>query len=178
MDVYAYWNLNQLWTVFNAAAALTGNSAYETLMFALILLGFLVVTGVALARFRAEQPIIWIVFLVFFHGILLVPKVSVNIIDRTGSSAPLVVPNVPLGLAFFASTTSQIGDWLTRSYESLMSIPGPVRFGGNGMMFGDRVIRAATQSVVLDPRFNADLMEYVRNCATAPCPTCSTAARI
>lgn len=164
MDVYAYWNLNQLWTVFNAAAALTGNSAYETLMFALILLGFLVVTGIALARFRAEQPIIWIVFLVFFHGILLVPKVSVNIIDRTGSSAPLVVPNVPLGLAFFASTTSQIGDWLTRSYESLMSIPGPVRFGGNGMMFGDRVIRAATQSVALDPRFNADLMEYVRNC--------------
>lgn len=164
MDVFAYWNLQQLWTVFNAAAALTGNSAYETLMFAMILLGFLVVAGIALARFRAEQPIIWIVFLVFFHGILFVPKVTVNIIDRTGTSAPMTVPNVPLGLAFFASTTSQIGDWLTRSYETLMGIPGPVRFGGNGMMFGDRVIRATTQAVALDPRFNADLMEYVRNC--------------
>ena len=35
MDVFAYWNLQQLWTVFNAAAAMTGNNAYQTLMFAL-----------------------------------------------------------------------------------------------------------------------------------------------
>ncbi len=164
MDVFAYWNLQQLWTVFNAAAAMTGNNAYATLMFALVLMGFLVIMGVALAHFRAEKPFVWIVFLVLFHGILFVPKINVNIIDRTGMAAPMVVPNVPLGLAFFASTTSHIGDWLTRSYESLMSIPGPVQFGGNGMMFGDRVVQATTQSVVLEPQYNTSLMDYVRNC--------------
>ena len=164
MDVFAYWNLQQLWTVFNAAAAMTGNNAYATLMFALVLMGFLVIMGVALAHFRAEKPFVWIIFLVLFHGILFVPKINVNIIDRTGTAAPMVVPNVPLGLAFFASTTSHIGDWLTRSYESLMSIPGPVRFGGNGMMFGDRVLQATMQSVVLEPQYNTSLMDYVRNC--------------
>lgn len=164
MDVFAYWNLQQLWTVFNAAAAMTGNNAYETLMFALVLFGFLVITGVALAHFRAEKPFVWIIFLVLFHGILFVPKINVNIIDRTGTAAPMVVPNVPLGLAFFASTTSHIGDWLTRSYESLMNIPGPVRFGGNGMMFGDRILQATMQSVVLEPQYNTSLMDYVRNC--------------
>lgn len=164
MDVFAYWNLQQLWTVFNAAAAMTGNNAYETLMFALVLFGFLIITGVALAHFRAEKPFVWIIFLVLFHGILFVPKINVNIIDRTGTAAPMVVPNVPLGLAFFASTTSHIGDWLTRSYESLMNIPGPVRFGGNGMMFGDRVLQATMQSVVLEPQYNTSLMDYVRNC--------------
>ena len=164
MDVFAYWNLQQLWTVFNAAAAMTGNNAYETLMFALVLFGFLIITGVALAHFRAEKPFVWIVFLVLFHGILFVPKINVNIIDRTGTAAPMVVPNVPMGLAFFASTTSHIGDWLTRSYESLMNIPGPVQFGGNGMMFGDRVLQATMQSVVLEPQYNTSLMDYVRNC--------------
>ena len=164
MDVFAYWNLQQLWTVFNAAAAMTGNNAYATLMFSLALLGFLVITGVALAHFRAEKPFVWIVFLVLFHGILFVPKINVNIIDRTGTAAPMVVPNVPMGLAFFASTTSHIGDWLTRSYESLMNIPGPVQFGGNGMMFGDRILQATMQSVVLEPQYNTSLMDYVRNC--------------
>ena len=164
MDVFAYWNLQQLWTVFNAAAAMTGNNAYATLMFAWVLMGFLVIMGVALAHFRAEKPFVWIIFLVLFHGILFVPKINVNIIDRTGTAAPMVVPNVPLGLAFFASTTSHIGDWLTRSYESLMNIPGPVRFGGNGMMFGDRVLQATMQSVVLEPQYNTSLMDYVRNC--------------
>ena len=163
-EVYAYWNVQQLWTVFNAAAALTGNSAYQTLLFSMLLLGFLVIMGVALARFRAEQPIVWIVFLVLFYGTLFVPKTTVDIIDRTGTTAPMAVPNVPLGLAFFASTTSHIGDWLTRSYEALMTIPAPVQFAGNGMMFGDRILRAATQSVALDPQFNNDLMDYVRNC--------------
>ena len=164
-EVYAYWNVEQLEAIFNGVAAISRNNAYSTLLFAMAMLGFLVVMGVAVARLRAEEPIVWIFFLTFFYGVLFVPKDSVVIIDRTAATtAPRVVANVPLGLAFFAHTTSKVGDWLTRAFETVFALPNEVRFTGNGMLFGSRIIRGAMASHLLDVQFNQDLAEYVRSC--------------
>lgn len=164
-EVYAYWNAEQLEAIFNGVAAISNASAYTTLTFTLVLLGFIVVMGTAVARLRAEEPMVWIFFLTFFYGVLFLPKDDVVIIDRTAAAgAPRVVANVPLGLAFFAHATSKTGDWLTRSFETVFALPQEVRFTGNGMLFGSRIIRGAMASHLLDVGFNNDLMEYVKTC--------------
>ncbi|MEW5788310.1 MAG: conjugal transfer protein TraG N-terminal domain-containing protein [Pseudomonadota bacterium] len=164
-EVYAYWNTEQLEAIFNGVAAISNASAYTTLTFTLVLLGFIVVMGTAVARLRAEEPMVWIFFLTFFYGVLFLPKDDVVIIDRTAAAgAPRVVANVPLGLAFFAHATSKTGDWLTRSFETVFALPQEVRFTGNGMLFGSRIIRGAMASHLLDVGFNNDLMEYVKTC--------------
>jgi hypothetical protein len=164
-EVYAYWNTEQLEAIFNGVAAISSANAYATLLFTLVLLGFIIVMGTAVARLRAEEPMVWIFFLTFFYGVLFLPKDDVAIIDRTATAgAPRVVANVPLGLAFFASTTSQVGDWLTRTFETVFALPIEVRFTGNGMLFGSRIIQGAMASHLLDVRFNNDLMEYVKSC--------------
>ncbi|HNI09447.1 MAG TPA: conjugal transfer protein TraG N-terminal domain-containing protein, partial [Thiobacillaceae bacterium] len=107
-EVYAYWNTEQLEAIFNGVAAISNASAYATLTFTLVLLGFIVVMGTAVARLRAEEPMVWIFFLTFFYGVLFLPKDDVVIVDRTAvAGAPRVVANVPLGLAFFAHATSK-----------------------------------------------------------------------
>lgn len=164
-EVYAYWNAEQLEAIFNGVAAISGAGAYATLTFTLVLLGFIVVMGTAVARLRAEEPLVWIFFLTFFYGVLFLPKDDVVIVDRTAvAGAPRVVANVPLGLAFFAHATSKVGDWLTRSFETVFALPQEVRFTGNGMLFGSRIIRGAMASHLLDVGFNNDLMEYVKTC--------------
>lgn len=164
-EVYAYWNTEQLEAIFNGVAAISNASAYATLTFTLVLLGFIVVMGTAVARLRAEEPMVWIFFLTFFYGVLFLPKDDVVIIDRTAAAgAPRVVANVPLGLAFFTHATSKTGDWLTRAFETVFALPQEVRFTGNGMLFGSRIIRGAMASHLLDVGFNNDLMEYVKTC--------------
>lgn len=164
-EVYAYWNTEQLEAIFNGVAAISNAGAYATLTFTLVLLGFIVVMGTAVARLRAEEPMVWIFFLTFFYGVLFLPKDDVVIIDRTAvAGAPRVVANVPLGLAFFAHATSKTGDWLTRSFETVFALPQEVRFTGNGMLFGSRILRGAMASHLLDVGFNNDLMEYVKTC--------------
>lgn len=164
-EVYAYWNVEMLELVFNALAALATNNSYLNLMVIVALLGFLAAVGVGMARIRGEEPVLWMIFMVFFYGILFVPRTTVMIVDRTAATAgaPRVVDNVPLGIAAFAGTTSKIGDWLTRQYETLFSVPDPIRFR-HGMTFGAKLIRAATGAVPLDADLTRDLITYMQDC--------------
>ena len=57
----------------------------------------------------------WILLFVTVWGAMIVPKATVRVVDRLDPTlAPAVVANVPIGLALFASPTSQVGDGLTR----------------------------------------------------------------
>lgn len=163
-EIYAYWNTGMLSSVFNALASLSVNNSYLNLLVVVALLGFLAALGVAMARVRGEEPVLWMFFMAFFYGVLLVPKTSVTIIDRTSSTgAPIIVNNVPLGIAAFAGTTSKIGDWLTRQYETLFSVPDELQYA-NGMVFGAKLMKAATSAIPLDPEFTRDLYAYMQDC--------------
>jgi conjugal transfer mating pair stabilization protein TraG len=50
---------------------------------------------------------------VLVFSVLIVPKVTVGIVDKTGGSAVKVVGNVPFGVAVLGSLTSTIGNTLT-----------------------------------------------------------------
>lgn len=54
--------------------------------------------------------------------VLIVPKVTVGIVDKTGGSPVKVVGNVPFGVAMLGGITSTIGNTLTGLFEA--SLPG------------------------------------------------------
>ena len=58
-------------------------------------------------------------------------------VDRLDPAlAPAVVANVPIGLALFASLTSQVGDGLTRLTEQAFTLPDDLAYRRHGLIFG------------------------------------------
>ena len=69
-----------------------------------------------------------------------------RVVDRLDPAlAPAVVANVPIGLALFASLTSQIGDGLTRLTEQAFTLPDDLAYQRHGLIFGARLAAAATR---------------------------------
>ncbi|MEO1767683.1 conjugal transfer protein TraG N-terminal domain-containing protein [Thiobacter aerophilum] len=166
-EVYSYWNLPELEGVFNAIAALTASSDFTGLLRLLALVAIISLVMAALSgRARHEDFWRWVIMLAVINGMLLVPKATVILIDRTSSQPPRVIGNVPIGLAALAHGTSKIGDWLTRAYETVFALPNDLQFQQNGMMFGHRML---TESVKLAPeivngRWMRDFQEFWREC--------------
>ena len=116
-EVYAYWNVAELEAMFNAVASLMGSGDYRGLLRTMAMVGIVVVVIATLTgRERLDGMWKWLFFLAIFQALLLVPKVTVLIVDRTGNEPPRAVANVPLGLGAFAHAMSNVGDWLTGAF--------------------------------------------------------------
>ena len=85
-----------------------------------------------------------------FYTTLFIPRVTVTIEDHgLGAGAPITVDNVPIGLAFFASTTSRIGYWLTDRTETFFSLPDTsLKLGSHGLMGGARALRVSQSAAM------------------------------
>ena len=162
--VYGFWDVTQLRDVFNAVAALMSSGSYTNIMLSMMMLGGVAVVGGAMARVRGEEPFIWMVAMVIIYEALVVPKVTVVIQDAANIEAPQTVANVPMGLAFLASTITDIGEWAATTYETLFTVPSNLDFTQRGLDFGEAALSDAVNSVVLDPNYSTDLLNYVQNC--------------
>lgn len=164
-EIYAYWNSVELASVFNAIAAITGSGDFNGLLRTLALVAVLsLAVGVLGGRGRHEDFWRWVFMLAIFHGILLVPKSNVVIVDRTGTAPAQTVANVPIGLASLAHGTSKIGDWLTTAFETAFSLPDDVQLRKNGTLFGHRVMREKLAVGTVNPILLHNLMEFYREC--------------
>jgi len=163
--VYAYWNTTELAGVFNAVAALTGSGDFLGLLRLLALIAILSVSIAVLSgRGRMDEMWKWVIMLAVFHGLLLVPKVNVVIVDRTGSAPNQVVANVPIGIASLAGTVSKIGDWLTNSFETVFALPDDVQFRKSGTLFGARVMQEIIAARSGSPILAANVNDFFREC--------------
>ncbi len=164
-DIYSYWNIAELQLVFNAVAAVVGSPDYLGLLQSLALVGILSMAMAVLAGF-SQLPDFgrWVVMFAVFNGMLLVPKTNVVLIDRTGSTAPVTVANVPLGLAAFAHSVSHVGDWLTNTFETVFSLPNDIQFRTNGTLFGHRVQQEILHTKFDNSILNSNLLEFYREC--------------
>ena len=107
----------------------------------------------------------WILLFVAVWGTMIVPKATVRVVDRLDPAlAPAVVANVPIGLALFASLTSQVGDGLTRLTEQAFTLPDDLAYRRHGLIFGARLAAAATRLEVTDAVFARNLRAYARQC--------------
>jgi len=115
----------------------------------------------------------WLGTVVLVFSVLIVPKVTVGIVDKTGGSAVKVVDNVPFGVAVLGSLTSTIGNTLTGLFETAFQIipgigalPAELSYQQNGLMFGNRLIRETGNVVFQDPAFRTDLINFIHNCTS------------
>jgi conjugal transfer mating pair stabilization protein TraG len=121
-EIYAYQNADSLFGVFNAAAAIHASGDYAAAVAAVAFCGF--VAALIAYAFAPEklQGWKWLGTVVLVFSVLIVPKVTVGIVDKTGGSAVKVVDNVPFGVAVLGSLTSTIGNTLTGSVRD--GLPG------------------------------------------------------
>ena len=151
--------------LLNAVAAITSGGAYVTLA---QLAG---AGGVAWVVFRTafggswRDNAKWILLFVTVWGAMIVPKATVRVVDRLDPAlAPAVVANVPIGLALFASITSQVGDGLTRLTEQAFTLPNDLVYRRHGLIFGARLAATATRLEVTDAVFARNLRNFTRQC--------------
>ena len=151
--------------LLNAVAAIAGGGAY------LMLAQIAGVAGLAWVLFRTafggswKDNAKWMLLFVAVWGAMIVPKATVRVVDRLDPAlAPAVVANVPIGLALFASLTSQVGDGLTRLGEQAFTLPDDLRYQRHGLIFGARLAAKATRLEVTDAVFARNLRNYARQC--------------
>ena len=151
--------------LLNAVAAITGGDAYLTLA------QIAGVAGLAWILFRTafggswKDNAKWVLMFTAIWGVMIVPKATVRVVDRLDPAlAPAVVANVPIGLAIFASLTSEVGDGLTRLTEQAFTLPDDLTYQRHGMIFGSRLADAVTRMEITDAVFARNLRNYARQC--------------
>ena len=117
-EIYAYQNADSLFGVFNAAAAIHASGDYRAAVAAVAFCGFaaaLIAYAFAPEKLQGWK---WLATVLLVFSVLVVPKVKVGIVDKTGGSPVKVVDNVPFGAAMLGSVTSTIGHTLTNLFET------------------------------------------------------------
>lgn len=168
-EIYTLGSGSYVVEALHAIKMFMGSDSYTTLVRLAGLVGLLWIMLAALRNksggtIQADWS--WLLFFMFFYVGLLVPKISVAIIDPidppTGASP--VVTNVPLGVGALAYITSQIGYGLTQKYETFISIPGDQKYAKNGMLFGANVMRSLGDMEFPDAGFASDMNGFIGHC--------------
>lgn len=162
-EFFAYWNGAQIRDLFEAVVAITGSADYTGLLRTLILFGFLCVITICALKYRGLDAGSFIFAVLLFYGVTLLPKTDVAINDERSGSV-YVVSNVPLGLAFMASTTSHVGHWLTETFEDTFAGVEAERFSRFGMVFPERAVNAVLAAGPVTVQGRTLVSDFNRNC--------------
>ncbi len=173
-EIYAYGNVDTLTGVFNAIAAIMGGDDYFGLIKTVAVTGVLVAAFAGLFTPGRFHGWAWLMGFMFLYYAIFLPKADVVIVDKLGSQTPVVVSNVPIGVAFFGHYTSKVGDVMTRFFEtafqviptSTAQLPAELAYQKNGVMFGNRLIQASRSANIADPQLRTDLIAFIYNCTT------------
>lgn len=163
LDLYAYWNGSQVADVLQAVVGIVGTDGYRTGMSFLALAGFLTVMTVAAVHCRGGDVIRWFAATVFFFFVVFVPKVNVNVHDVRAMTVKTVA-NVPMGPAFVACATSQIGKWTAELFETAFADVDAARFTKFGAVFPERVVAALQTTGPVLPETRALLNPFIEHC--------------
>lgn len=150
--------------VFNGVAAMIGSSAWDSMMRIVMLISGMSALAVYMRAHDPKELIKFVAFMILLTSVLLIPKRSVQIIDRSDPVGVYRVDNVPLGLAVPARFITSIGTDITEIYERLFHLPDSLKYSKTGMLYGADLIGHASDIMTT----NGDLAElmglYVRNC--------------
>lgn len=164
-DIYTYGGGTYLVQVFTAMKLFFGSDHFISLARLAGLLGLVWIT----LNMMGRKPYFDIKYILIFAMVylgLFVPKSDVAIVDRINPvvTGPVVVEDVPFGLAMFGHVASSFGDGMTRLYETYISIPGDFKYQQNGMLFGAALIRTGYDLQFPDADFAHDMGAWLEQC--------------
>ncbi len=169
--IYAYFNSAEIQSILNSVVMLVGSGGvdgdYLSIIRVAAMIGMFMAVTYGFVKARGEDAAQYLIMVAIFYSTLFVPRVTVTIEEHggTGAGAPVVVDNVPLGLAFFASTTSHIGYWLTEKTETFFALPDTsLKLSQHGLMGGPRALRLAQSAAMPDPVLAQDMINFMRDC--------------
>lgn len=162
VDYYTLWNGNQVKDLLNNVVLVVGDGSYTGLIQTIALLAVLGAFIAGILQWKAESSLIAVVSITLMHGILLVPKTDVNIIDE-GAATAVTVSNVPLGIGVPAAAFSQIGHWLTMKFETAFAPSDAEKFTRFGMGGPQRLASALSRL----QGFNAEYKDALNKFTTA-----------
>jgi conjugal transfer mating pair stabilization protein TraG len=165
VEVFTIGGGEYIVNVFNAVAAWTGGGGYKGLIQVVMILGLIYSLLVVAFTLNVRAWMNWFIGSTAIYLCLMVPTVDVKVTDRINPSlAPATVANVPLGLGVIASFTSQVGDWLTRTAETVFVMPSQLSYSTNGMIYGARLFDQTRNFQIRDAEFATNLQSYLKNC--------------
>jgi conjugal transfer mating pair stabilization protein TraG len=165
LEVFTIGGGEYLVNVFNAVAAWCGGGGYRSLLQVVMVMGLAYSLCVVAFNLDWRAWMNWFIQSTLIYMMLMVPTVTVKVTDRIDPGlAPAAVDNVPLGLGVMASFTSQIGDWMTRTAETVFVMPNAVSLSINGMIYGARLLEKARTFQITDAVFRANLDEQLKQC--------------
>ncbi len=162
-EIYTYGGGDTLLQLFNGLVAILGDNNFLVLlkMTALITVIWVIIEALFMKRPLSIQPFL-VVILVFY--ILFLPRVNIIVTDRIDPSNSGIVANVPIGLGFTASMASTAGDWMSRAFETVFTLPNDLQYTTNGLLFGSNMLRAASQFEITDARLAGNVSEFMQQC--------------
>jgi conjugal transfer mating pair stabilization protein TraG len=164
-EYFSFANVEDVRATLEAVVGICGGSDMVGLMKAATIIGLLVAVSAGLLVLqKASQVTSWFLCLIIVYSVIFVPKETVLITDITGQQPAATVQNVPLGLAFFAATTTHIGYWMTNQMETAFALPASMKFSQSGLLFGAKLVQSARSVGIQNPELRRDLIMYVRNC--------------
>ena len=174
--LFSYGDVDTLALIFNALAAMTGGSSMAGAIAMVLILGFFGAL-ISMAVMKHLYGVHWLIAVFLINGVLLVPKTTVQIVDKTAMQAPVMVDNVPWGIGALASIVTSVGSGLTEMFETafqvlpaaltgngIVTLPANLTYEKTGMMFGATLIREAAKTRFQDPVFETDLVNFIANC--------------
>ena len=165
MEVWTLGGGEYLVNVFNAVAAWTGGGGYRAMLQVVFVMGLAYSLFVVAFSLDWRAWLNWFIQATAIYMMLLVPTVTVKVTDRIDPGlSPAVVANVPLGLGVMASFTSQLGDWMTETAETVFVMPVALQMNNKGVIYGARLMEKAQTFEITDPVFAANLDEHFKQC--------------
>lgn len=153
-----------LTAIFNGVAVLMGTTEWASMFRIAALMSVMVLFATYIRGHDPLEVLKFIAFFMFLTSVLIIPKRTVQIIDRSDATSVHTVANVPLGLVAPAKFITGIGTALTEGFEAVFHTPDSATYSKTGMLFGANLVGTATDFAFR----NGDLAElftaYVRNC--------------
>ena len=165
LDIYVISNSGLFREALNAIAAFCHSDGFRVVTH---IGGVLGIVLTLVAYIQKHNPLLflkWLVmYLVIFNVMLGVPETVAVINTSDQSIPPLVVDNVPLGIALPAHFITTIGYGIAADLETAFSMPQELQYSQTGMLFGSNLFRLSLASNIDDPTLMNEVNGYVRSC--------------
>ncbi|WP_058914206.1 conjugal transfer mating-pair stabilization protein TraG [Entomohabitans teleogrylli] len=150
--------------IFNGVATIFGTTTWSSMFRIAALISVMTLFAVYLKGHDPKEFLKFIAFFILLTSVMIIPKRTVQIIDRSNPTWVATVANVPVGLAAPAKFITGIGTGLTEGMEAVFHTVDSVTYSRTGMLFGSALVVSATDFTFKDGNVAELFTAYVRNC--------------